>query len=56
MRAAGERGSNTYITCLQHGHNSGKPGLIPDSSRKSKGALLGFRLEIGVRAISLLVG
>ena len=51
---SGERVSNTWITCLEVGDNSGKPELIPHILTKSadfvrKGAI---RYERGPRLIS----
>ncbi len=54
---SGERVSNTWATCPWLWDNSGKPGLIPDMTpfRMVWGGK-GFRLGMGPRPISLLVG
>jgi hypothetical protein len=55
--SSGERVSNTWATYPQLWDNSGKPGLIPDTT--SFGIVGGeklLRLRMGPRPISLLVG
>ena len=54
---SGERVSNTWVTCLELRDKPGKPGLIPDmiTCRMVCDGKI-FRLEMGPRPISLLVG
>src|SRR4051794_17390062 len=54
---SGERVSNTWATCPRLWDNSKKLGLIPDiSADRMVGGGKGFRLGMGPRPISLLVG
>ena len=54
---SGERVSNTWVTCPQVRHNSGKPLLIPHVLPPLVEVVKTFgRLGMGPRPISLLVG
>ena len=53
---SGERVSNTWATYLQVRHNPGKPELIPYVLASYVMRVKIYRLEMGPRRISLLVG